>query len=302
MNEEDSRQPNLLLSTYNYKESKYRTPENKELYDRHIPAAMEQLLEYLRRQEEKQAALPTKTTVSRTTYDGAVCVYNEKKKLNISYSPVRPLSCVSAITDGVKFCENCLHSLEGVRTRFSTPALTAPMRHILEDYFTKNLSFVPRRREENEERFEEKYEADSKGFSKEEAQRIELQSLEVAKRLGSVFEEEPTVAPDFQTIPSFPDFSVSKAISSEGPAKVSGKAEETDRTAFRKEALRTLKEQGQRAFLAFINEKKLLLHSVVEEINEEALERFGDVAIEEREGVFVLLPEYEEEISQWINS
>ena len=78
MNEEDSRQPNLLLSTYNYKESKYRTPENKELYDRHIPAAMEQLLEYLRRQEEKQAALPTKTTVSRTTYDGAVCVYNEK--------------------------------------------------------------------------------------------------------------------------------------------------------------------------------------------------------------------------------
>ena len=54
MNEEDSRQPNLLLSTYNYKESKYRTPENKELYDRHIPAAMEQLLEYLRRQEEKQ--------------------------------------------------------------------------------------------------------------------------------------------------------------------------------------------------------------------------------------------------------
>ena len=215
---------------------------------------------------------------------------------------MRPLSCVSAITDGVKFCENCLHSLEGVRTRFSTPALTAPMRHILEDYFTKNLSFVPRRREENEERFEEKYEADSKGFSKEEAQRIELQSLEVAKRLGRVFEEEPTVAPDFQTIPSFPDFSVSKAISSEGPAKVSGKAEETDRTAFRKEALRTLKEQGQRAFLAFINEKKLLLHSVVEEINEEALERFGDVAIEEREGVFVLLPEYEEEISQWINS
>ena len=72
--------------------------------------------------------------------------------------------------------------------------------------------------------------------------------------------------------------------------------------AFRKEALRTLKEQGQRAFLAFINEKKLLLHSVVEEINEEALERFGDVAIEEREGGFVLLPEYEEEISQWINS
>ena len=66
--------------------------------------------------------------------------------------------------------------------------------------------------------------------------------------------------------------------------------------------MRTLKEQGQRAFLAFINEKKLLLHSVVEEINEEALERFGDVAIEEREGVFVLLPEYEEEISQWINS
>ena len=37
-------------------------------------------------------------------------------------------------------------------------------------------------------------------------------------------------------------------------------------------------------------------------IAEEALERFGDVAIEEREGVFVLLPEYEEEISQWINS
>ena len=302
MNEEDSRQPDLLLSTYNYKESKYRTPENKELYDRHIPAAMEQLLEYLRRQEEKQAALPTKTTVSRTTYDGAVCVYNEKKKLNISYSPVRPLSCVSAITDGVKFCENCLHSLEGVRTRFSTPALTAPMRHILEDYFTKKLSFVPRRREENEERFEEKYEADSKGFSKEEAQRIELQSLEVAKRLGSVFEEEPTAAPGFQTIPSFPDFSASKTISSEEPKKGFGKAEETDRMAFRKEALRTLKEQGQRAFLAFINEKKLLLHSVVEEINEEALERFGDVAIEEREGVFVLLPEYEEEISQWINS
>ena len=302
MNDEDSRQPDLLLSTYNYKESKYRTPENKELYDRHIPAAMEQLLEYLRRQEKKQTVLPGKTTISRTTYDGAVCVYNEKKRLSISYTPVRPLACVTVITDGVKFCENCLHSLEGVRTRFSTPALTTPMRHILEDYFIRNLSFTPRKREEKEERFDGKYEPDSQGFSTEEVQKIEQQSLEVAKRLGSVFEEELAETPGFQKTPFFSDFSISSAISFEESEKDFEKAEENDRMSFRKKALRTLKEQGQQAFLALINGKKLLLHSVVEEINEEALERFGDIAIEEREEGLVLLPEYEEEISQWINS
>ncbi len=43
-------------------------------------------------------------------------------------------------------------------------------------------------------------------------------------------------------------------------------------------------------------------HSLAGQINEEALERIGDIVLEEREGVFSTLPDYEEEIRSWISN
>ncbi len=314
MSSEEYNEPSLLLSSYSYKESKYFTEERVALFEEHIPAAMALFSSYLEKSDPsylKKEGVPVK--ISRTSYDGAVCVYNQKKRLDIFYRPVRMTASTLVITDAVKLCENHLRARCGVRARLSTPSLTAPMRKVIDDYFASHLPFSSASgKEKRRQDYESKYDAENKGFSFAEAAEIERSSLSVVKRLGSVFEEE--LLPEDSAMPGEKEknggagkeeaakYAVKEADIR--PLKESSKvlSDETRRSEENRSALAALLSGGNILYLKKAAEYRLLPHTLAERINEEALLRYGDIALEERDGVFSYISDYKEELMQWINN
>ena len=46
---------------------------------------------------------------------------------------------------------------------------------------------------------------------------------------------------------------------------------------------------------------EILANDIAECVNELCFEVLGDIGIEERDGKYVVIPEYEQEIRQWLN-
>jgi hypothetical protein len=248
--------------------------------------------------------------LTRTSFDGAVCVYSEKKRIEILYTPKNDQGTGSFACDAVKFCENKVRAALGIRSRFSTPALQGDLKLVLEQYFNEHLPAPAKKAEEKTAEYEHKYEPESRGFSAEETRKIEELSLQVARRLGSVFEEEKEPLPFFAPTPKEEGTALHEPDAPKVPDALKEGAGDCARAPQNslakseraKKALGILVEKGHGAFLSFAKEEGLLAPSIVEEINEEALERFGDVAIEECDGRYAVIEDYKEEVTLWINS
>ena len=281
---EDLRAPGMLASSYSFKASKYRTKENAAVFDTHIPAAMARFFKVFSKTDPRFAPVNEQESarITRMSYDGAVCVFNQKKRIDVYYTPVRTVTPSIFVTDAVKLCENYVHAALNISARFPAPSLSGAMREAIEEYFVGHLPSRSTLTAEREFRYDDRYEPGSRGFSAEEAAKIERSSIDVANALGSVYEEEKSAeAPAAQTDRPSPD---------------AGGASECVC------ALKALRTGGSEAFSAYASSLGILPHTLAEEINEEALLRIGDIVIVGGEGGFELLPDYEKEVEEWINS
>lgn len=288
----------LAHCSYSYKTSRFYTEQTKALFDKHIPAALEALEAQMIKKNDARfisKALPAQKT-TRTTFDGAVCIYSEKKKLEISYIPQSEHAAHGMITDAVKFCENKVRAACGIRSRFSTPSLSGDIRLFLEEYFKEHLPSPKKEREKEAAAYEQKYEPEIRGFSEKEAAKIEEQSLFVIERLGAVFEEEEIREQTVQQL-----FKV-ETEHAPMPSLPTASTENSDEEQLFKNAVRALLKKDNRAFSDLSKEAGILPATLCERINERALELYGDIAIEETEGSFLLLEDYTEELEQWSNS
>ena len=286
----------LLSSAYDYKKSRFYTNENKELFDTHIQGALAHLERTMTKRGDARFASEAKGVqkIARTSFDGAVCVYSEKKRIEILYTPKNDQGTGGFASDAVKFCENRVRAALMIRSRFSTPALSGDLRAVLEQYFNEHLPAPTKKAEAEQPEYDSKYEPESHGFSAEETRRIEEQSLQVALRLGSVFEEEKEPLPFFDN--------VNAPIPQKREEAPAGSALPPAQKVRSKQALALLLQKGHEAFLAYAKENGLLAPSLADEINEAALDLYGDVAIEETDGKYAVIEDYKEEVTLWINS
>ena len=297
----------LASSSYDYKKSRFYTEENKKAFDTHIPAALSYLERVMAERGDPRFLSPKKSPqkTSRTSFDGAVCVYSEKKRLEIGYLQTTEHTAHGFATDGVKFCENKVRAALGIRSRFSTPALQGDVRTVLERYFEEHLPAPQKKKEEAIPEYEEKYEPSSRGFSKEEVKRIEEASLQVAKRLGEVFEQQEEEQP-FPFTQSEAQYAPISTVLTEKNAAADQNNNKTTPHAgddrLQKEGVRILLEEGNDGFLLYARAQGLLAPTLFEKINEWALDAIGDVAVEETEEGYSVIEDYKEEITAWINS
>lgn len=280
--EAESTVPSILSSNYSYKGSKYYTEENKALFDLHIPNAVTAFIDHMASADPHFIEQPEEeTTVSRNSYDGAVCVYSEKKRMELVVSLCKPSGDTLLITDAVRYAENHLRAFLGVRARLSSSSLTTSMKAAIDRYFERLPHARPIKKAVIDDSYLAKYDADSHGFSTEDAKKIETDSIIVAKRLGAMYEEEqplpPIIPPQVKEV------------------KKGGSNEETA-------ALKILYLDGHDAFLRHAKDQGILPAALADRINEEAIDRYGDVAIEESNGRFTMIEDYKEEIEQWINN
>ena len=288
------------LSAYDYRASKFYEA-NRLLYDRHIPLAAERVAQKCVVPRFSEYGVES-VRVLRDSFTGAVACREVKYKIAVHCMPLRRSpELKKALTGIVKLCENALRAALEIKSRFAPSGVTAEMRDEVNAYFDE---FFPRaakkkKKIDEEEAYMALYEPENRGPADiGRALEIEASAWEVTEILGEDAEEPGDASVIAQTSPEkVPAVSVTAASDErETPAP----AEDEDDFAFIVRMDGFLREAllaaARGAMDAFCRENGKLAHTVCAEINEIAMEAFGDMIVSEDD--FSLISDYADEIRE----
>ena len=229
--------------------------------------------------------------LQRDAFCGSLCAHNVKRKIAVEYYPAFRRSGVRHMLGAaVKYTENKVRRLMGLKSRLHTDGLPDDAKANIDGYFAEQFPEVFRRktvRTEETPEYERFYDAPDIPFSANAASAIEFESRMAAELLAALDEGEA------QT-PEKADITVV----SEDPAEAAKEDVESFAFAYR-DAIRHMLEGGE--LESWCRERGLLPDSVAGEINEAAMDFMGD-ALLENDGSWQLIPDYLEEAAEFIVS
>lgn len=229
--------------------------------------------------------------LQRDAFCGSLCAHNVKRKISVEYYPAFRRSGVRHMLGAaVKYTENKIRRLMGLKSRLHTDGLSDEAKARIDGYFAEQFPEVFSRRttrtEETPE-YEKFYDAPDIPFSANAASVIELESRMAAELLAALDEAEAEAE---QTIHENADNTV---VSEDEPDTA---AEEDASSAFAyRDAIRHMLEGGE--LESWCRERGLLPDSVAGEINEAAMDSFGDVLLE-YDGSWQIIMDYLEEAAE----
>ena len=178
---------------YDYRKSKFAQGEHRALFDKTIPTAIAAVLPLLLGTDGQPPIITmTDITVTRDAYVGALCAYQNKRRIEVSYTSFsRSHDLRFVIGDMVKHVENRLRSWIGVRSRLSTMALPVPLRDALDACLNpvappKNAIPV-KKKEASRPEYEALYDLPPKEISLADAAAIESASWATTRILTEAF-------------------------------------------------------------------------------------------------------------------
>ena len=184
----------LSTSSYNYRKSKFYTPEYRELFDTHIPSAAEQALGMSAQKIQDGEQESAFSFVKRDVYVGALCTSTAKRTLLIEYRHItRQGALRTEASLAVKYAENKLRAVLGIKSRLSTTGISEQTKKKTDEYFAQ--VFGERQKTEKAQRSAEPdymayYDSPVKGLEYERAAKIELSSWETAALMAESFDGE----------------------------------------------------------------------------------------------------------------
>ena len=282
-----------FCSNYNYKDSKFYKSDTKELYDKHISGALNSVFECLRLNGEDSRFFKTEhSRVARDAFSGALCSYAIRKKLEIEYvSLLRSYELRFLVTDAIKYSENKVRAVIGVKSRLTVHNLAPSVRECIDKYFAEALPPV-KKTEAVVAEYEHLYDAPRTQLSPEHAALIEQTSWETTERLTAAFEDEDLLtvqAPEVISIPVAEPVFVPDTAGDMGGSLAEALCEYM-------EFLRLADAcdfEGQRKYAAAHGQ---MIDLIIDKINEISVENFGDVILEEGDGGYVIIEDYRKEI------
>ncbi|MBE6638337.1 MAG: hypothetical protein E7616_02635 [Ruminococcaceae bacterium] len=268
-----------MSSTYQFRQSKAITPQNRLLFEKHIPGAVTKLLGVLLSEEDVMPESEPKR-ISRDSYAGAVCSYSQKRMIDLVVHPLTLRGDLSAlVTDAVRYSENCLRRGLKLRAGFQTARLTPAMKAVLDEYFAWHFPSASVEKRVEERNYDEKYDG-KRGFSDDEALAIEHASRKVAQRLGAVYEEEAEGA-------QVPQQTAAEAVKSES-------ALPSD--TLPREELKAVLTGGYQALCDLAARRGVLPETLVEKINAYTTDLYGDILLEPSANGYSVIEDYIEEL------
>ncbi|MBE6718701.1 MAG: hypothetical protein E7574_05570 [Ruminococcaceae bacterium] len=288
--EEDDIYPMLLLEksvSYRWRNSKYIDESNRALFEKHIVGGFVYAVNKLAKADGRFNGKDGRTVtrrVIRDSFSGALCAYKVKRKIEVEYVDLSKENDISFIvTDIVRYSENRIRAYLGIRARLSVQNLTEQYKNIIDEYFDACLPCNYSKKRISKEDIYEIKELPVKEFSVsfEKAREIEKESWRITDRLVEDIEYEDAIT-DTSTQ------STDKSIESEA-------------LDIAKEALIAVVNGDTKRFSDIAEESYMLPETLAECVNELCFELLGDVGIEEKDGVYTLIPDYEQEIRQWLN-
>ncbi len=291
-------------SNYRFQDSKFITEENRSLFETHIPAAFLRAFTKLEEEEKDSTTLGICTKRSfqarmiRQSFAGSAFARSIKMRIEVDY-----LSCNRSVelrfmaTDLIKYAENQVRRLLGIKSRFHTAHLDPRLKAAADEYFAPLFPKMNKKQEapiKEPPAYEALYDAPSAPFSPDTAKRIEQSAWAVTQKLVEAFDEEASPALPEQAPPQdFP--AVTKEASASAPQ------EEMAQDALLRTAFALLMEEKDAEFAVLAKAHEMLPLTLAEKMNDCALDALGDIAVTEMDGVPRLIPDYKEDIAQWMN-
>ena len=172
------------LSDYDYRRGKFVTPDNREMIERNMRGAMRSVLKRL----EKEGALSADDgvrTLKRDAFARSLCTHKVKCKLEIEYLSLAVADRLrSDITAAVRYTENRLRAIIGVKSRLGVKGLPESMKREIDDYFARQMmpggALAPK---VNIPEYEKLYSAPRESLSLSGADEIERASWSTTMRL-----------------------------------------------------------------------------------------------------------------------
>lgn len=291
------------LSSYDYRKGKFVSgnpdaPEDKrkrqaELYRAHMNGA---LSEVFKRNVEGSLSRNSSENVReivRDSFPNSLATHTVKSRLSIEYHSLADDPEVSErVTAAVRYAENRMRALIGVKSRLSVKGLPDDYKRTIDGYFDV-LDARERaiRAKESEPEYEKLYAAPIERLSVESADKIEAISWMTTARLVEGDEDEWR-----EDIPPSEEYIT-------GPSEA--KTEEKCETVY------TMGLSGDDiAFIAslvgFDGNKYgkipvgILRDEAKDRINEAFYDSFGDVIIDECDGEFTIIEDYTEDLKAWL--
>ncbi len=276
---------------YDYRRSKFYS-EYKAYYDKYInPAVCFALKEIASSDSRYGGSEEELCTLTHESYFGALCTAAVRRTISLECVCVtRSESVKRTVTELVKYAENALRKLLGIKPRLTVNELSMDRKALIKKYFAEHASEIPPiagrlarvksavKPVEQAPDYERLYEPKSTELSFEEAERIEKLSWSVTEKLVvDEAEEAPEeVLPDENTVEDHGD------------------------DAFLRRAMAVLVTEGSEAFCAFAKQNGGIPDALADEINARLYDALSDVAIMIG-NVYEFVPDYEDEIRDFIN-
>lgn len=262
------------VSSYDYKKSRFYQ-ENKEAYDKFIPASTCAAIAEMSKNDsrflkEQESAC----TLIHESYNGALCTSEVKFTISLECVCItRSENVKKAVSEAVKYSENCLRSHLGIKPRLTVNYLLTDYKSVIKAFFRKNLGAISKHsinackitpNVEVRPEYEELYEPQSHGVSFEEAKEIEESSWEITKKLVTEPLEDPE--PAKETMPR-----------------------DTKRELY---GLMYILKKDIKAFGELARSNGMLTDAFADEINSFSLEVIGDIAITVGENGYEIIEDY----------
>ena len=282
-------------NSYDYKTSKFATPENLPLFDRHVHGALLCAVRCYSADGRLLSGLGSEDSrLSRDAYAGALCVADEKYRIEVQYcSFSRSNELRFLVGDVVKYAENKLRAHLGIKSRMTVYSIPSELTRLIDEYFLRELpKRTPPKKEQEKQAYEALYELPRKPLSLADAKRIELESWDTTRELVDAFEEAKEECETSTPVPPPPptvEQPREKAQATDGWRPLLGDLFFV--------LLQTAK--GDRGAIdSYARKTGTLADVIAERINEVAWDRLGDAVLEECEGGYALMEEYREELTE----
>ena len=288
-----------VSGAYDCTKSKYATPERIPVMKKHLEGALDCVLTRLSEQGRGLYTIGAATLkVIRTSYTGAHCSPAIKKKIEVEYNSFgHSYELKYMVSDIMKYSENRLRKLWGIKSRLSIYALPTEIKGHVDEYFdkillnSKNVGAINRtsKKRAEELEYEKLYAAPAEPFSLARASQIEEGSWDTTKLLVDTFEDENEIEIIKEIVPN------NTEIKNESENNLK------DALGEKYEFLMAVLNENVNEQRSIIQKLGMLSEALVDEINEIAYDLLGDILIEDDGEKLTIIEEYREEIGGQIN-
>lgn len=264
-----------FCSNYDYKKSRYYS-ENSGIYDATIKSTLKELID--------GGALTGFSTedcsMRRDSYVGALCSFHAKKKIEIKYcSFSRTNEFRFIVGDIIKYTENKIRTYLSIKSKLGVFSLNDDVKKEIDGIvhfdILKKKNIEKQGIAKND--YDRLYDPPQKEFSLSDAKKIESDSWETTKKLVEAFEEEDQ----------------DEIIQKEASKMPEAGSDRADVFGEYIEFLTAVKRKNFSEQKLIAEKMGKMTDNISDEINEKAIEIYGDVLLEDSGDGYAVIPEYE---------